>query len=514
MPKKFFLTVTGASLIIIFFGAINKVLGMIREIIFANNFGLSKSYELYLLSVVIPTVINTFNIYVGQNFFIPQYNLIKIQEGEIKARIFFNKALWLFFILGLFIALGILISEEAILKLFTSELTKSEFITAKKILVIILFTIPLNGLMAILLAYLQAEYDFRNAFISHLFLNLTIILVVILLTSVFGIYSIPIGFLLGTFLQVGFLFIFVRNKIVFQDLWSKKSDFLKQFPTEIFLMTVFIELMGQLYVFIDRLFYPSVQVGGIAALNYATTIYLIPISILSMAFSSAIFPKFSETFATGKIAETENTFNSSMRITFFFFIPSSFVFILYAQPIVELLYHRGAFNTSDVVMTAEVLKIYGMSLVFFAAYAIINKLLFGIAAIKWLMLSSVTVIIVKIAASFLLVPGYQQKGLAAASSLSYLLYFVFGTAIVIKKLHLKKLSLPVIAFFITCVNAGFSILIVELLSKYLFSSGLFFSLLKIGLFFSLFTINAWLIKDETMDIANSLLIKSWKHISK
>lgn len=514
MPKKFFLTVTGASLIIIFFGTINKVLGMFREIIFANSFGLSKSYELFLISVVIPTILNTFIAYVGQNFFIPQYNRIKIQEGEIKARIFFNKALGLFFILSFITALGILFSEEAILKLFTSGLIESEFIIAKKILLIILFTIPLNGMMAILLAYLQAEYDFRNAFVSHLFLNSTIILVVVLFTTSVGIYSIPIGFLLGTFLQVGFLLVFVRNKIVLKDIWSGKGNFLKQFPTQVFLITVFIELMGQLYVFIDRLFYSSVQSGGIAALNYATAIFLIPISILSMAFSSAIFPKFSETFAAGKIDETENLFNTSMRITFFFFVPSSFVFILYAQPIVELLYHRGAFNTSDVLMTAEILKIYGISLAFFAAYAIINKLLFVITAFKWLLLSSATVIIVKIAASFLLVPGYQQKGLAAASSLSYLLYFVFGTAIIIKKMHLKKTASLVVVFFLSCINAGLSFFVVELIFKYLFHGTIFFQVLKVGLFFFLFLFNAWVIKDETMDVAKSLLTKTWKHIYK
>ncbi|MDP3147685.1 MAG: lipid II flippase MurJ [Ignavibacteria bacterium] len=514
MPKKFFLTVTGASLIIIFFGAINKGLGMIREIIFADSFGLSKSYELYLLSIVVPTVINTFIVYVGQNFFIPQYNRIKIQEGVTEARVFFNKALALFFILGLFTALGLLLSEDAILKLFTTGLTVSEFIIAKKILLIILFTIPLNGLMAILLAYLQAEYDFRNAFISHLFLNLTIILVVVLFTSVFGIYSIPIGFLLGTILQVGFLFIFVRNKIVFEDLWRGKSYFLKQFPAQIFLMTVFIELMGQLYVFIDRLFYSSVELGGIAALNYATTVYLIPVSILSMAFSSAIFPKFSETFAAGKIDETQNSLYSSMRITFFFFVPTSVIFIFYSQPIVDLLFHRGAFNAHDVVMTAEVLKIYGISLVFFATYAIINKLLFGIAAVKWLLLSSVAVIVIKMIASFILVHKYHQNGLAAASSLSYGLYFIFGTAIVIKKLHLKKMSLPVTALFLSCVNAGISLFIVELLFNYLSDAGIFFSLLKIGFFFSLYMLNALVINDETMDIAKNLLTKSWEHLSR
>lgn len=513
MPKKFFLTVTGASIIIIFFGAINKFLGMIREIIFANNFGLSKSYELYLLSVVIPTVINTFIVYVGQNFFIPQYNRIKIQNGEIEARIFFNKALAFFFILSFCAAIGLILSETIILELFTSGLTPAEFITVKMILLIILFTIPLNGLMAILLAYLQAEYDFRNAFISHLFLNLTLISVVILLTPVLGIYSIPIGFLVGTLFQVGFLFIFVRKKIVFQDYWSKKSDFIKQFPVKVFLMTVFVELIGQLYVFIDRLFYSSVETGGIAALNYATTIFLIPISILSMAFSSAIFPKFSEAYSTGKIDEIQNSLYSSMRITSFFFIPTALIFILYAQPVVEMIYHRGLFNTNDVQMTAEVLKIYSYSLIFFAFYSIINKLLFGISAVKWLLVSSTIVIVVKGITSYILVAKYQQNGLAASSTISYVLYFIVGMGIVAKKLHLKKLNSPLSTFLLTGVNAGFSILVTEFLFKSIFPIDLTFSILKMGCFFSIFMVNAWLTNDESMDIAKNLLTIFRKQLS-
>ncbi|PIS44968.1 MAG: hypothetical protein COT22_07710, partial [Ignavibacteria bacterium CG08_land_8_20_14_0_20_37_9] len=274
MPKKFFLTVTGASLIIIFFGAINKVLGMVREVIFANSFGLSHSYELYLLSIVLPAVINTFIVYVGQNFFIPQYNRIKTQDGEINARVFFNKALALFLILSFLPASGLFLSADSVLKLIAPGLTTAEFIIAKKILQIVLLTIPLNGLIAILLAYFQAEFDFKNAFLSHLFLNLSIIIVVLGFTTRFSIYAIPIGFLLGTLLQAGYLSFFVRSKISLEHILHGKIKFLKLFPLQIFFITIFIELLGQLYVFIDRLFYTSVQPGGIAALNYAATVYL------------------------------------------------------------------------------------------------------------------------------------------------------------------------------------------------------------------------------------------------
>lgn len=512
MPKKFFLTVTGASLIIIFFGVINKILGMFREIIFAHSFGLRQSYELYLLSIVIPTVINTFILYVGQNFFIPQYNKTKSQNGKTDARVFFNKALALFFVLGLLTALVLFLFSDVILKLFITGLTASEFSLAKNILQIILFTIPLTGLIAIVSAYLQAEFDFKNAFVSQLFLNLSIIVVVLAFTTKYNIYSIPIGFLLGTILQTGYLIMFVRNKIHLQDLVYGKIRFFKEFPIQIFLITIVIELLGQLYVFIDRLFYFSVQHGGIAALNYATTVYLIPVSILSMAFSTAIFPKFSETFSTGKIQETENSFYAAVRITFFFFVPSAIVFVFYAQPVIEIFYHRGAFNAKDVTMTADVLKIYGLSLVFFAAYGIINKLLFGISAVKWLLLSSLIVIVIKIIASLLLVGKYQQNGLAASSSLSYFFYFVFGGAIVIRKLHFKKMNLLASAFFLSCANAALSFLVIELLFHYLFPMGSVISLLKICFFFIVYLANALIIKDETMAIAKDLLTKTWKYI--
>ena len=512
MPKKFFLTVTGASLIIISFGVLNKIFGMFREIIFAHSFGLGQSFELYLLSVVIPTVINTFILYVGQNFFIPQYNKTKSQSGEIDARVFFNKAIALFFILSLLTAFGLFLFSDSLIRLFTHGLTPVDFSIAKNILQIILLTVPLNGLIAIISAYLQAEYNFKNAVISQLFLNLSIIVVVLLFTAKFNIYSIPIGFFIGTLLQTIYLFVFVRDKIHFQDLVHGKISFFKQFPIQIFLITVFIELLGQLYVFIDRLFYFSVPQGGIAALNYATTVYLIPVSILSMAFSTAIFSKFSETFSTGKIHETENSFYSSLRITFFFFVPSAIVFIFYAQPVIELFYHRGAFNAKDVTMTAEVLTIYGLSLVFLAAYGIINKLLFGVAAVKLLLLSSVSVIMIKIIASLLLVGKYQQNGLAAASTISYFFYFLFGGAIVINKLHFKKMNLVSSAFLLSCANAGLSFTIVELIFRYLLPGGIAISVLKIAFFFIIYLVNALLVKDETIAIAKDLFIKAREYL--
>jgi len=512
MSKKFFLTVTGASIVIIFFGILNKGLGMIREVIFAHRFGLRQSYELYLLAVVIPTVINTFILYVGQNFFIPRYNKIKAETGETDARIFFNKALALFFFLSLLVTALIFVFMEPLLTLFVGEISASDFLLTKNILKFILLTIPLNGIISIISAYLQAEFDFKNAYFSQLFLNLSVIIVVLSLKGMMSIYSIPIGFLLGNLLQTGYLLFIVRTKIKLHDLTHGKSNFLRDFPGGIFMATVIIELLGQLYVFIDRLFYQSVPHGGIAALNYATTVYLIPLSILSMAFSSAIFPKFSEAYSKGNLLETEKLFYTSMRITFFCFIPLTFVFIFFSQPIIELFYKRGAFSAKDAIMTAEVLMIYGVSLVFFAAYTIVNKLIFGIAELRWLLIASITVISVKIISNLLLIETLQQNGLALASSLSFFCYFVFGLIIVVRKLKLKTTNLLVNAFSLYATGAFISYLLLELLFKYLFFTTILNPFVKMTFFFFVYLFTLWIIQDELIPTLKNLITKVWSFI--
>ncbi len=82
MSKKFASTVAGASIIIIFFTIIGRGLGLIREAAFAHQFGLSKEFDIYLIGAVIPAVINSIVMYLGQNYFIPNYKRFKFKEKE------------------------------------------------------------------------------------------------------------------------------------------------------------------------------------------------------------------------------------------------------------------------------------------------------------------------------------------------------------------------------------------------------------------------------------------------
>ena len=101
---------------------------------------------------------------------------------------------------------------------------------------------------------------------------------------------------MGNFLRLGYLIIKTYNKINLQITNLFKWEKLSGFAAATFLITILIESISQLFLLADRYFYPYVDKGGIASLNYAMNLFILPVSIISVALSTAIFPSFSQSF--------------------------------------------------------------------------------------------------------------------------------------------------------------------------------------------------------------------------
>jgi len=95
MPNKFTSTIAGASILITGVGLFSKGFGFLREIVYANNFGLQSNFDYYLIGAVLPITINTAIFYLAQNYFIPIYNN-KLRTGKDDAEKFLLNSFWLF----------------------------------------------------------------------------------------------------------------------------------------------------------------------------------------------------------------------------------------------------------------------------------------------------------------------------------------------------------------------------------------------------------------------------------
>jgi len=504
MADRFIPTASGAFILIMFINVLGRGLGFLREILFANFFGLGIEFDIYLVGAVFPVVLNSVILYLGLNYFIPTFNRIKA-SGNSSLESFFNLALFIFIASGILLSIILFIFSEVIVQHYLN--TSDPLILGKALSIfrILLITIPLTCAISIITAFEHAKYQFNHPALSRLFLNFTMIPILLLFTSQFGIYTIPIGIVLGTLLQL--LYLIFKSKIKrvkINFLVANIGEIGKYFDLTIF-SVLLIEIIGQIYVISDRYFFGSVNEGGISALHYGLNIFVLPISIVSVALATVIFPKFSEIISRGDYTDLSAKISSAVRVNLLIFVPVTFLFFLFGDTIIKILFERGEFTAGDTDITFSVLKIYSVSLIFYSIYSILNKVLYAAKLVNALLLITVTGIVIKIVLNFILVNEYQQNGLAIATSISFIFYFFSSIILIYGKLKLQNTSFIGKEMFFYIMNGLVSYCIVFLCSKSLYAGFAYNQIFQLILFCILFYMNLLVVKHNSISLLKTML---------
>lgn len=483
MSKNGRLSVGVAAIFLTAANLLGRGMGFLREVIFAKEFGLSQDFDIYLAGAIIPLILNTSLLYFAQNFFIPHYHYAAAMGEDVKQN-FFNKSFIYFVGAGILIASLMYLFKGVIIGQYlwnSSEEVKS---VAENVLAIFILSIPINFTISLINSFLFAEFKYVYPAISQLFLNVVVIASVLLLSGVYGVYSIAVGFLGGYLLQLVFLLTILIRKFSFNPFSSNgQGKFTKGIKVSL-LVILFIEVVNQFHLLVDRYFINFISEGGISTLNYASILYVTPITIISGALSTALFPALSENFSVKKTDTLKEQFITAAGMIIFLFIPLSTVYIFWGEGIIDVIYKRGVFSAGDVLLTADVLKIYAFSMVIYAVYAIVNKLIFSSGLYRYLFYISIVVVGSKVIMNFLFAETLQQNGLALSSSIAYAGIGIAGFILVNHKLKLKVTgNILKKGIMIGLVSVG-SWLFVDIFFTFIHLSGIYSQLLKI-LFFGL-----------------------------
>ncbi|HOJ18159.1 MAG TPA: lipid II flippase MurJ [Ignavibacteriaceae bacterium] len=489
--KQFFKTVAGASLLIILFNLLSRFLGLLREIIFAHNFGVSEEFEIYLITAVFPTVINLILYYLGQNFFIPVYNKTKNEHPESLNSVT-QKSVIFFALVALLTALVLEFFSPEIISFYVNSQNPVMQELGLNIFRILLLTIPMTAVVSIIAAYHQARYDFKIPIISQILLNVVFIAVLILFSKDYNIYSITIAFVSATFIQLVYL-LFVTPEI-FRGTNPKLLFNIREYKGISFslLIILIIEITGQMYVVFDRYFYEYVNKGGFAVLNYATTVYLLPVAFISASLSLAIFPKISDTYHKKDYNSFNRSINDGFLVLGFILAAFTAVYFFYGDFIIGLFYQRGQFSAVETLRTESLLRILSISLIFYGIYAIIHKVYFVIEKLKPLLYINIAAIGIKFLGNTILVNLYQEMGLALSTIISYsFLFFASITYLLLRKeIIIKPDTLK--EFFIVLLNTGISILAAYIFNYFIEPVNVPPSLVGILIFGVVFSVNSYL----------------------
>ena len=274
-----------------------------------------------------------------------------------------------------------------------------------------------------------------------------------------------------------------------------------------------IESLSQLFMFSDRYFYNSVESGGIAALNYAINLYLLPLSIISLAISTAIFPVLSKSIDENSTA-TEKHLNNFFSVNTLLFIPITIVLVFFGDTIIRVLFERGEFTTQDSEMTYSALKIYAFSLIFYSSYAVLNKLIYSKKLIGYLLLIAMISISLKIILNFVFVDNLKQDGLALSTTLSYFSFFALSFFLVTFKVKLSDKSYFLKELLWGLVNGAVSILLSSLLTSLLYPDfSIVSDIVQIVIFVMIYGLNSIITGHHSITLLTNAML-TYKHYRK
>ena len=206
----------------------------------------------------------------------------------------------------------------------------------------------------------------------------------------------------------------------------------------------------QINVLVNTMFVAGIE-GGVSWLSYAFRLMQFPIGLFGVAIGTASVPVLSRMASEGKTKDFRDTLSSSINLVFLMTLPSACGLIVLGEPIIRLIYVRGAFKESDVPMTALALAGYSIGLTGYAAIKVLSPAFYALDDAKTPMIIALASIVVNAVASFFfrnwlsgvgVTPespsGYGHVGVALATSTVALVNF-FALALFMRH-RIKRLN--------------------------------------------------------------------------
>ncbi len=343
----------------------SRLLGFVREAVIAYQAGAGAATDAYNAAFTLPDLMNYFLAGGTMSItFIPLFAAYMAKNQTEKANRLFSL---------IATTMGaILLTATLLFMVFTPQLCHLLFpgFDAQQIANTVEMTrIVLPGQIfhyigSLMMACLMARGQFTPSALAPLIYNLFIIIGGVVLYPFMGMKGFSIGALVGAFAGPFLLpFLYLRKKIEYHPIIRfNDEDFKKYiFLTLPLMLGVSLTTVDE---WIGKFIGSSMDIGSISWLNYARRLVLVPIAIVGQAAGQAALPYLSQLSARGEFDKAADTLHKTLRnVIMLSCVMIGFFFIL-ADPMVSLVYERGAFSAQDTATTAGVLQILAISIIF------------------------------------------------------------------------------------------------------------------------------------------------------
>ena len=427
---------------------ISKITGFLRDIILAQHFGASIVTDAYITALNIPVVLFTgISASLGTTY-IPMYFKIKEEQGQEGVNKFTSNVLNIVLILSfIIIVLGTLFTPY-IVKVFAMGFKGEELrITTEfsKILMPSIMFIAANGLVS---SYLLSNGRFYISGIVSIPFNIICILAII------------VGSFTNSYTMVWITLFAYMAQLIFQIPFLKKTGYKHNLKVDVkdnnvrniiyLIIPVFLgSYVDQINNVINRTLASTLDTGSITALNYANKLNVFAIGILVISISTIMYPILSKFASQNNMKAFKGSLIRCINLVIIIMLPIMVGMMVFATPIVSLLFEGGSFSSRDTFLTSTALLFYALGMVSFGIRDMLSRGFYSLQDTKTPVKNAVAAVFVDIVFSIILVKIMGIGGLALSTSISV----TFGAILLMVALRKKIGRLGIKSSVITFIKA-------------------------------------------------------------
>jgi putative peptidoglycan lipid II flippase len=421
----------------------SRILGLVREQVFAGFFGAGYAIDAFVVAFRIPNLLrDLFAEGALSAAFVTVFTDYDHKLGPERTwRLANNVILCLTALLAGLVLAGIIFSPELVGLMAPDFALIPGKTSLTNLMTRIMFPfLPLVSLAAVAMGILNAKGKFFIPALASSFFNLGSIVAGLALSLIFPNFGIPpiVGMAWGTLIG-GLLQMLVQvpllRQVGFRPQWvlDLKESGLRRIARLMLPAVVGLSAV-QINIFINTFYAASCPQGSLSWLNYAYRLFHLPMGLFGVALMIATTPVVSRHAASQDLPALKGALQSALSLSFLVSLPAAAGLIFLAQPIIALIYQHGRFSAGDTGQTAAALALYALGLLAFAGVKIMVPVFYALNDTRIPVVGSFLTVAANLVLINLTLAPLQHRAIALSTSLSMVVNFLFLGIMLYRKL--------------------------------------------------------------------------------
>ena len=400
---------------------VSRLFGFVRDVAMAALLGAGPLADAFMVAFRLP---NHFRAIFAEGAFnaafVPRYTAVLTKSGEGAAERFGGTVLTLVSLVQIALLIVALLFMPWLVSLIAPGFTANpaKFETTVELTRITFGYLALISIVTLISGMLNAHGRFAFAAAAPILLNICMI-AALLMAPWFptAAHALAWGVLTAGFVEMAFVWVDLKRSgrgLSFAPLkmTADMRKFLRAFGP-----AVLGSAGTQLAMFADTIIASFLPSGSVSFLYYADRLYQLPLAVVGIAIGVVLLPDLSKKVAAGDETGARRGLNRALEGIVVLTLPCVAVFVLMAEPVLALLFGRGAFDQVAVEGSARALEAYAVGLTAIVALRALIPAFHARGDTSTPVKVLVVSIVINIALKIALMGPLAHAGLALATSI-------------------------------------------------------------------------------------------------